>query len=483
MHTHEGPPTDPPAPGRRGARPARLLVAVAIGGLIWALPVPEGVETRGWHLLAIFIATVVGIVLQAMPMGAVAVVALATTTLSGTLELDEALAGFGHATVWLIVAAFLLAGTFIRTGLGRRIAYVFMSLFGHRTLGLGYSLAATDLVLAPVIPSHTARAGGVVFPVLQSLASSAFGSGEGREARDTAGFLTLTAYQASCIVSGMFLTSMAANPLAAAFAAEQGIDLSWGLWALAAIVPGAVSLVLVPTVIYVLYPPAIRRTPAARDLARERLAALGPMGRDEWVLLAVFVGLLCAWSVGGTFGIEAATAAFAALGVLLLAGVLLWRDVAREHEAWNTFIWFATLVMMATELGNLGVTRWFAGSVTAAIGDGGWQVGFLAVSLAYFYSHYFFASNTAHVSSMYAPFLIIALALGAPPLLAALTLGFFSNLFAGLTHYAAGAAPVFFGPGYVSLGDWWKIGGLLSLVNITVWLVAGGLWWKLLGLW
>ncbi len=466
-----------------GARPLRLLLAVAVGGLIWAFPVPAGVEPRGWHLLAIFVATVVGIVVRVMPMGAVALVALATAALTGTLELDEVLAGFSHGTVWLIVAAFLLAGTIIRTGLGQRIAYLFMSLFGHSTLGLSYSLAATDLVLAPVIPSHTARAGGVVFPVLQSLTSSAFGEPESQSTRRTAGFLTLASYQVSVVASGMFLTSMAANPLAASFAAEQGIDISWGLWALAALVPGAVSLVLVPRLVYALYPPAIRETPAAREMARDRLAALGPMGRSERILLAVFIGLVLTWSAGRWLGIAPATAAFGALGVLLIAGVLDWHDVVREHEAWNTFVWFSALVMMATELGHLGVTGWFADTVTAALGDVGWVTGFLVVSLAYFYSHYFFASNTAHVSSMYAPFLLIALALGTPPLLAALTLGFFSNLFAGLTHYAAGTAPIFFAPGHVSLGDWWRIGALLSVVNITTWLVVGGLWWKVLGLW
>jgi len=141
------------------------------------------------------------------------------------------------------------------------------------------------------------------------------------------------------------------------------------------------------------------------------------------------------------------------------------------------------LVMMATELGRFGIPRWFGGTVTAALGDVGWVAGFLALSLAYFYSHYFFASNTAHISSMYAAFLAVALALGTPPLLAALVLAFFSNLFGGLTHYTAAAAPIFFGAGYVPLGTWWKVGGLLSLVNITIWLVVGGLWWKVLGLW
>lgn len=467
----------------RGARPGRLLMAVAAGVFIWLIPVPEGVEPRGWHLLAIFVATIAGIVAQVLPMGAVALIALATTVLTGTLDLGDALSGFGRNTVWLVVSAFMLAGTFIRTGLGRRIAYVFMSLVGHRTLGLSYSFAATDLVLAPVIPSHTARSAGVVYPVLQSVARSAFGEPESPDAQRTAGFLTMTAYQTSVVISGMFLTAMAANPLAVAFAAQQGIVITWSSWALAALLPGIVSFILVPLVVYVLYPPAIRRTPGARLQARAGLRELGPMGRDERILSGVFVALLLAWSLGSKMGIEPEAAAFGALGVLLLTGVLQWGDVMREHEAWNTFVWFAVLVMMATQLGSLGVTQWFAGAVTSRIGDVGWITGFLIVSLTYFYSHYFFASNTAHVGSMYAPFLLIAVSLGAPPVLAALTLGFFSNLCAGLTHYGSGGAPVFFGSGYVPLGAWWRVGAIMSIVNVTTWLVVGGAWWKLLGLW
>ena len=154
-----------------------------------------------------------------------------------------------------------------------------------------------------------------------------------------------------------------------------------------------------------------------------------------------------------------------------------------EHEAWNRFVWFAALIMMASELARLGVPRWFAGVVSSGVGDVHWAIGFLGVSLAYFYSHYFFASNTAHISAMYAPFLVVALALGTPPLLAAVVLAFFSNLFGSLTHYGAAVAPIFFGAGFVPVGTWWMIGGLLSVVNITVWLVVGGLWWKVLGIW
>ena len=121
------------------------------------------------------------------------------------------LAGFGNATVWLVVCAYLLAGAFIRTGLGPRIAYLFLSVLGHRALGLSYSLAATDLVLAPFIPSHTARSGGAIFPILQSVAKS-FGPDGNADAKRTAGFVTMATYQASISTSAMFLTSMAGNP-------------------------------------------------------------------------------------------------------------------------------------------------------------------------------------------------------------------------------------------------------------------------------
>jgi DASS family divalent anion:Na+ symporter len=139
--------------------------------------------------------------------------------------------------------------------------------------------------------------------------------------------------------------------------------------------------------------------------------------------------------------------------------------------------------MMASFLCELGLIRWFSETVGALFDNVGWVTAFLALALIYFYSHYFFASNTAHVSSMYAGFLGVAIAVGAPPLLAALVLGFFSNLFSSLTHYSTGPAPVLFGAGYVKLSDWWKLGALISVVNILIWLGIGGCWWKIIGLW
>jgi len=144
-------------PGHRSLG-MKLGIAAGLGVIIWFLPAPDGVTAAAWHLFAIFVATIMGIVLEPLPMGAVALLGIAAATLTRTLTLGEALSGFSNRIIWLVVMAFFISRGFIKTGLGARIAYSFMSLLGRRTLGLGYSMIATDLVLAPVIPSITARA-------------------------------------------------------------------------------------------------------------------------------------------------------------------------------------------------------------------------------------------------------------------------------------------------------------------------------------
>lgn len=466
-----------------GAKKLPLLVTLLVGAAIWVLPPPQGVEPRAWQLLAVFVATIVGIILKPLPMGAVAMCGIVASLATKTLSLAEALSGFANATIWLIVVAFLIARGFIKTGLSRRIAYGFVALLGKKSLGLGYGLVATDLALAPAIPSNTARAGGVVFPILLSLAKAYGSDPSDGTARKIGSFLTKTAFQGTLVTSAMFLTAMAANPLAAELAADLGVDVTWGNWALAACLPGLLSLILVPYVIYRLYPPEIKETPAAAQMARDELARMGAMKTAEWIMTLAFFMLLVLWIFGRSLGLHSTVAALLGLALLLLTGVLTWSDVLQEREAWNTLVWFAALVMMASQLNALGFIPWFSETVGSLMGDTHWTVAFPGLCLVYFYSHYMFASNTAHVSSMYAPFLGVAIAVGTPPLLAALALGFFSNLFSGTTHYGTGPAPILFGSGYVGLRTWWGIGALTSVVNILIWLGLGGLWWKFLGYW
>jgi DASS family divalent anion:Na+ symporter len=218
---------------------------------------------------------------------------------------------------------------------------------------------------------------------------------------------------------------------------------------------------------------------------------LGKLSRDEGIMLGVFVGLLLlwadvpAWIFGDTFKLNSTTTAFVGLSILLVTGVLNWKDVLGEKSAWDTLVWFGALVMMATQLNELGVIEWFSGAIQDGIVSTGlsWPASTAILVLVFLYSHYFFASTTAHITAMMGAFLVVGLSLGAPPMAFVLMMAATSSIMMTLTHYATGTSPVIFGSGYVELGEWWKAGFVMSVVNLAVWVVVGGVWWKILGYW
>jgi DASS family divalent anion:Na+ symporter len=459
------------------------LGVLAVGAAIWFIPVPTGLKPEAWKLFAIFVATILGFILQPLPIGSIAFISITFTALAGVLKPAEALSGFGNSTIWLIVSAFLFAKGFIKTGLGRRIAYVLIKKMGDSTLKLGYTIVLSDLIIAPATPSNAARAGGIMFPIVRSLAS-AFDSEPGSSARRVGAFLIQVGYQGNAITSAMFMTAMAGNPLIALLAAKAlNINITWGQWALAAIVPGILSLLIIPYFLYKVYPPELKETPEAKVFATKELETMGAMSIGEKIVSGIFVGALILWSTSQYTKLDATVVAMLAVSVMMITQVLEWKDVLEEKGAWDTLIWMGALVGLADFLSKLGFIPWFSKAVSASIVGIPWLPAFAVLLVIYMYSHYGFASLTAHITAMYSAFVTVAVAAGAPVYLAALALAFMSNLCMSLTHYAAAPAPIYFGAGYVSQGTWWKLGFWVSVINMIIWVGLGSLWWKVLGLW
>ena len=456
---------------------------VLVGLIIWFLPVPAGVKPEAWKLLAIFVATILGFILQPMPIGAIALISVGITGFLKVVKPADILSGFGNTTIWLIVSAFLFAKGFIKTGLGKRIAYKIMAAIGDSSLKLGYAMVLSDLIVAPATPSNTARAGGILFPIVRSLCS-AFESEPGPSARKIGSYLMKTTFQGNCITSAMFITSVAPNSLAVALASQTaGVTISWGTWALACILPGLVSLLIAPYLIYKIYPPELKYTPEAKDLAKKELLKMGPMSKNEKIVAFVFVLALALWATASFTKLDATMVALVCVGIMLVGQAIEWNDVIEEKGAWDTLIWMGALMSLAGALNKLGLIAWFAKMIAGGIAGVPWMTALGILLVAYMYSHYAFASLSAHVTAMYAAFLAVAVAAGAPPFLAAMGLGVISGLMGGLTHYATGPAPIYFGAGYIPQGTWWKIGFVMSVVNMIVFIGLGGVWWKMLGLW
>lgn len=459
------------------------IIPILVGVIIWFVPIPEGLKPQAWHLFAIFAGTILGFILQPLPIGAVSIISIVVAAVTNTLKIGEGLAGFGNSSIWLIVAAFLFSRGFIKTGLGKRIAYTLIKAVGSNSLKLSYALVISDLILAPATPSNTARAGGVIFPITRSLAS-AFGSEPGPTARKIGAFLIQSIYQGNTITSAMFMTSMAGNTLIASLIGQSfGVTLTWGEWAIAAIVPGLVALAVMPLILYKVFPPELKDTRDVQSKVGDELKALGAMSFAEKVMLGVFILSLVLWATGQLTGLNATTVALLGVSILLVTGVLVWSDVTEEKGGWDTLIWMGTMIALAGQLNKLGFIKWFADIVGAKMVGVEWIAAFSILILIYMYSHYIFASLTVHITAMYVAFVAVAIGAGTPPMLAMLAFAFFSNLCMSLTHYAAGPSPICFNAGYMTQNTWWRLGFMASVVNLVIWLGVGSIWWKVLGLW
>lgn len=472
-----------------------LMVALGVG--IWlAAASYEGTLTQTdpkWRLLAIFMPTILGLMLRPMPGGAVVLMGVILTALLGALTLEEALAGYMDPVVWLVMAAYFMSRAFIKTGLARRIALHFVRMLGRTTLGLSYAILATDTLLAGMIPSNAARVGGVLLPITRGLAEL-YKSHPGRSAGLIGTFLMLSLYQGDVIACALFFTGQASNPLAAKEAMnltrdvpEGPLVLTYANWIWYALAPAVVSLLAVPYLVYRWNPPEITETPEAEEFARQQLDEMGPPSRDENVLMGVFVCVVALWVVVG-IGIENGyklipLIALCGAAVLLLSGVITWEDAVTEKAAWDVFIWYGGLVQLGLMLNRTGLLKDLAGHLVGQVDHWHWGPLFVASILVYFYAHYAFASITVHLVAMFPAFVSVLIAAGAPPHLVVASFAFFGNFAAGLTHYGTTPAPIIFSLGYVPQGTWWRIGFWLSLVHITIWLTVGMVWWRLVGLW
>ncbi|KAI8106179.1 hypothetical protein M9435_000726 [Picochlorum sp. BPE23] len=469
-----------------GADLKKLATCVGIAAVMWNIPPPEGVALQAWHLLSIFLGTIAGIITQPLPLGAVAMLGLGATMMTKTLTFSAAFSAFASEIPWLIAIAFWLSGGFIRSGLGARIAYSIVSLFGKTTIGLTYSLVFAEALLAPAIPSVAARAGGLFLPLAKALCLACGSDPEKGTEKKMGAYLMMTCFLCTTVSSGMFITAMAANPLAVNLATEAlGSTISWGTWAMSGIVPGLTCLLLTPALMYILYPPEVKDTPDAPEKAKEELAKLGPMSTDEKITAGALGITVLLWVFGSSVGVNAVAAALTGLSILLITGVVSWKQCLSDNQAWDTLTWFAALIAMAAYLNKYGFIAWFSEKVVGVVGGLGlsWQAAFGLITTLYFYSHYFFASGAAHIGAMYTAFLSVAIACGTPGLLAALALGQLSNVMGCLTTYGIGSAPPFYGTGYVPQAKWYQWGFLFSVVYLSTWLGVGGAWWKVLGLW
>ena len=467
-------PRDKPKP-KRLARAVSLAVALAI----WFIPAPGGLTPQAWHLFAIFAATILSVVIGAFPILTASVFAIAAAVLTGTLPAADAYAGFSNPTIVLIIVAFLVARAVVKSGLGERLGYRAISLFGRSSLGLSYSIFAVDALISPAFPSNTARS-GVLYPLAFSMAQAAGATPDRQDRRRFGQFLMFSGMASLSLSSALWLTAMAGNPLGAAIAREYGVQIGFGSWLIASSVPTVLAMIIVPWLLYNVIKPEVTAMPDAPAQAKKSLAALGPLTRDQKIVGFTFLGMVVLWGLSGTLGIDPTAVAFLGLGVMLATSVLTLGDIAKEGDVLATFIWFASLFTLSDQLNKLGFMAFLGERLVMRLGGIPIPVAAVVIVVAYVLIHYLFVSQTAHLLALFGVFLGVGVKLGVSPALLAYQLLFATNYFAALAPQASSANLLFAGSGYLAQNDLYRLGALHTGFCILLYLAVGTPWLTLI---
>lgn len=340
---------------------------------------------------------------------------------------------------------------------------------GKSSLGLGYAVAFSDLVLAPFMPSNTARSAGTIYPIASNI-PLIFNSTPDNEPRKLGSYISWVAIAITCVTSSMFLTALAPNLLAVDLINKgTGNVISWSAWA-SIMLPLMIPLfLLTPWLVYIVYSPTQKSSPEAPAWAAQELKNLGSITAKEYLMAGLAIVALVLWIFGKSFGIHSTTAAISVVCVMVLSNIITWDDVISNKAAFNVLIWFASLVAMASGLKKVGVLTWIGNTAEPYLVNMTPTTLIISMLLLFFLLHYFFASTTAHTTALMPIFLAIAVKLMTPEQLVP-----FSILLAGslgvmgiITPYATGPSPIWYGAGYISQGRWWALGAMFGALYLA----------------
>lgn len=462
------------APEAKGFR-WKLIAPLVVWLAIYLWPVPAGLNVNQWHYFAVFAAVITGLILESMPVGAVGLIGLTVAGVGGYIDADPnkslrwMLAGFAESTVWLIVGAFVFSIGYRKSQLGRRIALVLVRRLGTNTLGLGYAVAMSDFLLAPATPSNTARSGGIVYPIISNI-PRIYGSEPGATAGKIGTYVMWTAFAATAITSSLFFTALAPNAAALAIAKKTvGVDVSWGQWFIGFAPLGILLMIIVPLLSYAICRPEVKRSPEISEWAAKELAEMGPMSRNEWIMLALIVLAMFLWIAGsspdihvpvlGSNFVNATTVVFIVISLMLITGVIEFADIVSEKSAWEVFFYFTSLLTLASGLNEIGFIKWFANEFAKPLTGLSPSTSMILLVALFFWIHYFFSSITSHAAAVLP--VVLAVGSGIPdlPVTTLAMLCMYSlGLMGVISPYATGPAPMYYGSGYIGKGQFWGFG-------------------------
>ncbi|KAG2174890.1 hypothetical protein INT43_005952 [Umbelopsis isabellina] len=492
----------------------QLLPSLIVGLAIWfGVPDHDELTPTAIHILAVFMSSIVALLTTRLDMSLIVLFGLVILSLTRSFQCTDAvtggsvecrlcqsrdpisgdlyhcdgraqsfrqsLEGFSTPVVWLIFAAFHLGRAVDITRLGKRASVQLIQLFGTSTLGLAYSIEICEVVLAPFVPSNTARGGGIVLPVVSSLTAS-LGSTVDQDPQLGA-LLSLVGAHSNLVSASLFMTGMAANPLVVSKAKVvfPHINFNFVRWTIGASVPALVSLILMP-ILFSWWCDTRRQIGSGeqvKNLTEEQLKELGPIATCEKMLCIILVICLMLW-VGSD--LDSGLVALLGILLLLLTDVLTWKDVAGNTNAWDTLFWLGGFVTIAQQLSDAGASAYLGEHISTGIDNMGLPP-IPTIPILYFATCFMFSSLSTHIVALNVTFMEAGKHLGVNPMILVPCIAYFSSLGGCMTNFSTGSVAMYYSQGFIGRGRWFALGARVAVLHLVVYFTVGVLWWRCLG--
>ncbi|KAI7907695.1 Sodium/sulfate symporter [Cokeromyces recurvatus] len=505
-----------------------LLPSIILGTIIWFGVTPdEELTVTAIHLLAVFISCICALITTNVEISMLVLTGLTLLAvtqsfecvdhLTGTLtecrlcgeinpltgevfqceagrdSFELSLEGFSSPIVWLIFTAFHLGKAIEVTKLGQRLSLIMIKSFGKHDLGLAYAIVFSELILAPFVPSNTARGGGIVLPVVQSIATTLESTPDHNP--EVGSFLILVGNHANLLSASMYLTGMASNPIVIAKANQLFPNIHFGfmVWLQGSIIPGLICAAFVPILIrwslgFNKGTPNVGKDASRRKRrdnnvvlhAKMELNKMGPMSVKEWQLCFTLLGCLCCWITSNITHLEPTLVALIGIVALLYMGTISWDDVSSNIKAWDTLFWLGGFVTIAQHLSEAGASSFLGHKISYVIQQ--FNLPSLPIlTIAYFLTTFLFSSLSAHTVAFVSTFFDAGYTLGANPVLLTAFIAYFSSLGGCMTNYSTGMSAMYYALGYVSRGRWFMVGFQMAIFYLFIYFTIGYSWWTFLG--
>ncbi|ORX51054.1 hypothetical protein BCR36DRAFT_326067 [Piromyces finnis] len=515
-------PTPTPNPSRHLSR-RELIVYIAcflVALIFWNIPpkVDKGITKTSMHLFAVFLLIVLLLLFTKARISIVIAFSLAFLSLSENFKCrtlnnlmvdcsmcgkpiegkDEstiyqcngskgafaiALSGFADPINWLVFFAYQIGYCIENTGFGKRVSYIILKHFGTSLQGIGYAIFIIELVLAPFIPSNVARGGCIVLPIIASIIENI--SQNYHVSSKVSDFLYLCGNHANLIISSIYLTGSASNPvLVSKVNSVYGLeyDLTFMKWLIGSIVPGIVVICITPKVIGKYLKQENMSLEHTQHYSERMLRQMKDMTKDEKSLCFVFIICLILWITAGITGIDATLVTFIGVLSLLTLNVMTWDNILTNKKAWDTFFWLGGMIVMANQLSEVGISALIGDYIATFIEK--IQIYPAQVFLLftfYFITMIFFSSVTGHVIAFAGPFMNAAEKLNIPKGLTVAFLAYYTLLCASLTHYSCGSTVMYYSKSHIKTKRFMTVGFIIGFITIGVYSTIGSFWWRIIG--